>query len=155
MPVHILYRFYQFLSDKVKVKYESIILISCQQTKPHENTKKICKTVGGLYQLQRMTLLVMYDVFQETWWYSQCSSKCKCIWVDMFIMPVHILYRFYQFLSDKVKVKYVSIILISCQQTKLHENTKKICKTVGGLYQLQRMTLLVMYDVCQRHSKHL
>ena len=71
-------------------------------------------------------------------------SACR---VNMFIMPVHILYRFYQFLSDKVKVKYVSIILISCQQTKPHENTKKICKTVGGSYQLQRMTLLVMYDV--------
>ena len=48
-------------------------------------------------------------------------------------------------MTDKDKVKYVSIILISCQQTT--DNTKKICKAVGGSYQLQRLALLVMYDV--------
>ena len=31
-----------------------------------ENTKKVCKTVGGLYQLQRIALLVMYDVLPTT-----------------------------------------------------------------------------------------
>ena len=39
-----------------------------------------------------------------------------------------------QFMPDKVKVKYVSIIT---DQTL--ENTQKICETVGGLRQLQRM----------------
>ena len=50
------------MTDKAKVKYEGIILISCQQTEPLENTKKICKT----YQLQRMALLVMYEVLPTT-----------------------------------------------------------------------------------------
>ena len=51
----------QFIADKVKVKYISIIT---DQTL--ENTKKICETVGGLCQLQRMALLVMYDVLPTT-----------------------------------------------------------------------------------------
>ena len=42
----------------------------------------------------------------------------------------------------QVKVIYVSIIT---DQTL--ENTKKIFETVGGLCQLQRMALLVMYGV--------
>ena len=82
-------------------------------------------------------------------------SGCR---VNMFVMPVQVLYSFYrcktsklqnkpfgvheQFMPDKCKVKYVSIIT---DQTL--ENTKNICETVGGLCQLQRMALLVMYDV--------
>ena len=51
----------QFMPDKVKVKYVSMI-----KDQTLENTKKICKTVGGLCQLRRMALLVMYDVLSTT-----------------------------------------------------------------------------------------
>ena len=46
------------MPDQVKVKYVSMITFQTI-----ENTKKICGTVGSLCQLQRMALLVMYDVF--------------------------------------------------------------------------------------------
>ena len=51
----------QFIPDKVKVKYVRKIT---DQTL--ENAKKICETFGGLCQLQRMALLVMYDVLPTT-----------------------------------------------------------------------------------------